>query len=162
MAKVKKAPSVHSRAARRAASPSLNLDKSVTTAPRPSSPTRTSLTTPTSETITRKVLDAVHRTLAASSAGVKKHSSTTSATTSTYKRGQKSKVQKRRRETGKERAAAVAEMMARKETESLKKVKVIRERRGDWGAVNARIDDREGEIEGRVGNNPFAALAGSV
>ncbi|KAK6350196.1 hypothetical protein TWF696_006435 [Orbilia brochopaga] len=162
MAKVKKALSVHSRAARRATSPSLNLDKSVTTAPRPSSPTRTSLTTPTSETITRKVLDAVHRTLAASSAGVQKHTSKSTAATTAYKRGQKSKVQKRRREFGKERAAAVAEMLVQKETESRKKGKVIRERRGEWDTVNARIGEREGEIEGRVGTNPFAALAGSV
>ncbi|KAJ6261985.1 hypothetical protein Dda_2786 [Drechslerella dactyloides] len=161
MAKTKKAPSLHSRAARRATSPSLNLDKSLTSAPRPSSPTRTTLTTPTSETITRKVLDTIHRTLAASSAGVQKHSQTTSTSTA-HKRGQRSKVQKRRRETGKERAAAVAEMLVHKELESRKKVSVIRERRGEWDTVNARIGEGDGEIEERVGTNPFAALAGSV
>ncbi|EWC48595.1 hypothetical protein DRE_01817 [Drechslerella stenobrocha 248] len=158
MAKTKKAPSLHSRAARRAASPSLNLDKSITTAPRAHSPTRTSLTTPASETITRKVLDAVHRTLAASSAGVRKPES---SGTGPVKRGQRSKVQKLRREAGKERAAAVAEMLVRKELDSRKKGVVIRDRRGQWDAVNARLPTAaDGELES-AGRNPFAALVGS-
>ncbi|KAF3904139.1 hypothetical protein AA313_de0204130 [Arthrobotrys entomopaga] len=156
MAKVKKAPSLHSRAARRAASPSLNLDKSITTAPRPSSPTRTSLTTPTSEKITRKVLDVIHRTLAS---GVSKPGSSNK---SQLKRGQKSKTQKKRREVGKEKAAAFAEVLGRKEEESKKKGRVIKDRRGDWEVVNSRIVEGEGEIEDRVGVNPFAALAGTV
>ncbi|KAK6512112.1 hypothetical protein TWF481_001007 [Arthrobotrys musiformis] len=154
MAKSRKAPSVHSRAARRAVSPSLNLDKSITKAPRPSSPTRTSLTTPTAEKITRKVLDVIHRTL---SSGVQK-----SSTKQTLKRGQKSKTQKKRKEVGKEKAAAVAEILEVKQEESRKKSKVIKERSGDWENVNSKIGGGEGEIAAQVAVNPFAALAGSV
>ncbi|KAK6526819.1 hypothetical protein TWF281_010017 [Arthrobotrys megalospora] len=155
MAKARKVPSVHSRAARRAASPSLNLDKSITTAPRPSSPTRTSLTTPTAEKITRKVLDVIHRTL---SSGVQKSSNPNK----NLKRGQKSKTQKKRREMGKEKAAAFAEILEVKQEESKKKERVIKERSGDWENVNSKIVEGEGEIEGRASTNPFAALAGSV
>ncbi|RVD86552.1 uncharacterized protein DFL_004821 [Arthrobotrys flagrans] len=155
MAKARKAPSVHSRAARRAVSPSLNLDKSITTAPRPSSPTGTSLTTPTAEKITRKVLDVIHRTL---SSGVQKSSNSNK----NLKRGQKSKTQKKRREVGKEKAAAFAEILEVKQEESRKKGKVIKERSGDWENVNSKIVEGEGEIAGQVGVNPFAALAGTV
>ncbi|EPS39209.1 hypothetical protein H072_6974 [Dactylellina haptotyla CBS 200.50] len=155
MAKVKKATSVHSRAARRAVSPSLNLDKSVRNAPRPSSPTRTSLTTPAAEKITRKVLDVIHRTLAS---GVQKSSNPNKI----QKRGQKSKVQKKRREIGKEKAAAFAEVLERKEEDGRKKVKVIKDRRGEWEAVNSKIVDGEGEMEETVSTNPFAALTGNA
>ncbi|KAK6348905.1 hypothetical protein TWF730_009668 [Orbilia blumenaviensis] len=155
MAKARKAPSVHSRAARRAVSPSLNLDKSITTAPRPSSPTRTSLTTPTADKITRKVLDVIHRTLAS---GVQKSSNPNK----NLKRGQKSKSQKKRKEMGKEKAAAIAEVLGVKQEESRKKERVIKERSGDWDNVNSKIVGTEGELAERVGTNPFAALAGSV
>ncbi|KAK6508218.1 hypothetical protein TWF506_010317 [Arthrobotrys conoides] len=155
MAKARKAPSVHSRAARRAVSPSLNLDKSITTAPRPSSPTRTSLTVPAADKITRKVLDVIHRTL---SSGVQKSSNPNR----NLKRGQKSKTQKKRREVGKEKAAAFAEILEVKQEESRKKSKVIKERSGDWENVNSKIVGGDGEIAEQVGVNPFAALAGSV
>ncbi|KAF3930743.1 hypothetical protein ABW19_dt0210307 [Dactylella cylindrospora] len=156
MAKAKKAPSLHSRAARRASSPSLNLDKSITTAPRPSSPTRTSLTDPASEKITRKVLDVIHRTL---SSGITKSTNPNRI----QKRGQKSKMQKKRKEMGKERAAAVAEVLERKGEDSRKRERVIKDRRGDWEVVNAKVGvDGDGGIEDGVGNNPFAALAGSM
>ncbi|KAF3903504.1 hypothetical protein ABW20_dc0110194 [Dactylellina cionopaga] len=146
---------MHSRAARRAASPSLNLDKSITKAPRPSSPTRTSLTTPTAEKITRKVLDVIHRTLAS---GVQKSSNPNKH----LKRGQKSKVQKKRREIGKEKAAVLAEVLERKEEDSKKRGKVIKERSGDWQVVNTKIGEVEGGIEDGAATNPFAALAGSA
>lgn len=66
-----------------------------------------------------------------------------------------------RKEVGKERATAVAEMLEVKTAESKKKEKVVKERRVDWSSVNLKIGG-EGQIEEGVSSNPFAALAGNA
>ncbi|OCL03907.1 hypothetical protein AOQ84DRAFT_442390 [Glonium stellatum] len=125
----KKATTPHSRAARRAASPSLNLDKSLKTLPRPSSPT-TSKPTPKPHV------------LAAQPTGI-------------AKRNPKSKPLKRqqrlRQIKGMERAADVMEKLEVKMQKSVGREKRVRERRKAWDELN-------GEKTGTKINNAFSAL----
>jgi len=131
MAKAKsKEPSAHSRAARRAASPSLDLDKSLKSLPRPSSPTRRDEDLTNQDKILRKVLDITHRTI---------NNGITKKRDLQGKRGNRTKQQKRRVEMGKERAGLFAEILEKKTNESMKKAKVVKERRTDWDHLNAKI-----------------------
>src|SRR5205823_5681790 len=102
-------PSLHSRAAKRATSPSINLDKSITTLPRPSSPSTSRNRGAAEDTLShrdnieRKVLDIAHRTT--STNGVTK-------SRKVQKRGTaRTRQQKRRAEAGKEKAEAAAEIL---------------------------------------------------
>ncbi|KAF2806526.1 uncharacterized protein BDZ99DRAFT_501340 [Mytilinidion resinicola] len=130
-AKVKKQqPALHSRAARRAASPSLNLDKSIKTMPRPSSPV------PKSSRGTAKP-----HVLAAVSTGISKRS--------------KSKPVKRqqrlRQARGMERAADFMEKMEVKVQKSMGRTKTVKERRKPWEELNGGIVPKKDQ-------NPFDLL----
>jgi len=143
MAKAKsKPPSLHSRAARRASSPSLNLDKSIKSLPRPTSPTRRDEDLSNQDKIFRKVLDVTHRTI---NNGITKKRDVQG------KRGNRTKLQKKRVEKGKVRAEGFTEILEKKTTVSVKKAKVIKERGSDWETVNSQVV-----------NNPFAALAATA
>ncbi|KAH0602835.1 uncharacterized protein H6S33_008485 [Morchella sextelata] len=125
-----KAPSDRTRAARRQASPSLGLDKSLATLPRASDdPVLTN-----KEATAKKVGDAVLRATLGDS-GVKKR-----------KRGGKeaSRRQKERMEKAVGKAEAVMERLDKKRGDSMKRGKVVKDRRDDWSVLNEKI---EGEVE---------------
>ncbi|KAF2489933.1 hypothetical protein BU16DRAFT_567026 [Lophium mytilinum] len=130
-AKVKKQqPTLHSRAARRAASPSLNLDKSIKTMPRPSSPV------PKSSRGTAKP-----HVLAAVSTGISKRS-----------KSKPVKRQQRLRQTrGMERAADFMEKMEVKVQKSMGRTKTVKERRKPWEELNSGIAPKKDQ-------NPFDVL----
>ncbi|KAJ5370618.1 uncharacterized protein N7496_006710 [Penicillium cataractarum] len=103
----------NTRAARRGASPSLDLDKSLTSLPRAESPTvqRPSL-----------LVDRAN-------AGVQKKKSN----------GKKiSKAQRLRQQKGMERAEAVLDQLEIKKAKSITRAKSIKERRGDWEEMNKK------------------------
>ncbi|KAI5837065.1 Alb1-domain-containing protein [Morchella snyderi] len=125
-----KAPSDRTRAARRQASPSLGLDKSLVTLPRASDdPVLTN-----KEATAKKVNDAVLRSTLGDS-GIKKR-----------KRGGKeaSRRQKERMEKAVGKAEAVMERLDKKRGDSMKRGKVVKDRRDDWSVLNDKI---EGEVE---------------
>ncbi|KAJ5952565.1 Ribosome biogenesis protein Alb1 [Penicillium vulpinum] len=102
--------SQRSRAARRAASPSLDLDKSVTSLPRVESPnTRPSI-------------------LADRSAGVQKKN----------KNDKASRNQRLRHQKGMERAEAVMDQLEIKKAKSVARGKTVNSRRADWEDMNRK------------------------
>lgn len=104
---------VHSRAARRAVSPSIDLDKSITTAPRAASPeSKPKLPTP--------------NVLAAKSAGITKKTKS-----KPLKRQQRLRQQK-----GIERAEDVLDKMELKVQKSVGRERKVKERRKGWEEVN--------------------------
>ncbi|KAF2023526.1 hypothetical protein EK21DRAFT_105240 [Setomelanomma holmii] len=113
-AKVKKRQvTVHSRAARRAASPSIDLDKKLKQSTRDSaSPSRPAQTK--------------HHALAAQNAGIQKKA----------KKGNMTRAQRLRHQKGLERAAAVLDKRQVKVVKSLDKEKVVKERSKGWEDVN--------------------------
>ncbi|KAG6006159.1 hypothetical protein E4U21_007269 [Claviceps maximensis] len=118
MAKTKAQPSKHSRAARRATSPSINTDKSLK-----------EMAPPARITPRPSVLD-VHR-----SAGVSKK------TRPTRKSRLSSKMRKRH-EKGLEMAAAVTERTGRKLEKSIGRARVVVERSRAWEEVNRKAGKR--------------------
>ncbi|KAG2417708.1 hypothetical protein HFD88_008927 [Aspergillus terreus] len=107
-----KAPSKHSRAARRAASPSLDLDKSLASAPRVEEP---------------RQRDSVLADRA--NAGVMKKSSKPKA---------KTRAQKLRQQKGMERAEAILDQMEIKVSKSLNRGKTVKARRAEWEDLNRK------------------------
>lgn len=104
---------VHSRAARRAASPSIDLDKKLKTTTRDSaSPSRPSQAKP--------------HALAAQNAGIQKKN----------KKSNMTRAQRMRHEKGLERAAAVLDKREVKVVKSIGKEKVVKERAKGWEDVN--------------------------
>lgn len=125
---------MHSRAARRAASPSINLDKKLKQTTRDStSPSRPSQAKP--------------HALAAQNAGIQKKN----------KKGTMTRAQRLRHQKGLERAAANLDKREVKVVKSLGKEKTIKERSKGWEDVNdepnpkkkktTAVDDLEGETE---------------
>jgi len=106
----KKAPSLHSRAARRAESPSLNTDKSLKSVKPPSSNPHVHI-------------------FSAQNAGIRKKKS------KPLKRGQRLRQQK-----GIERADIVKEQIDTKLKKSMGKLKTIKDRRKDWLALNEKLE----------------------
>ncbi|KAI9759197.1 MAG: hypothetical protein M4579_002484 [Chaenotheca gracillima] len=122
----KKTHSVHSRAARRASSPSLNLDKSITTAKAPGSE---------STSTQRPSVLAIHR-----NAGVsKKRNSAASNRLSTK--------QRQRREKGIERAELNGAKLEKKLETSLGKGKAVKERSAAWEDLNGKLEARRARHE---------------
>ncbi|KAF8460483.1 hypothetical protein BDZ91DRAFT_738979 [Kalaharituber pfeilii] len=128
-------PSIHSRAAKRAASPSLNLDKSLLNLP-PPLPRRHPLAT-----MPQKLDKAIAAISMRSSGGA-----TGAAVGGNYagvkKRGQKqlSAKQRRRKELGVVMAERVAGRLERKVKESVGRGKVVGERKGNWDELNSKIE----------------------
>ncbi|KAG5984144.1 hypothetical protein E4U55_005857 [Claviceps digitariae] len=115
MAKTKAPPSKHSRAARRATSPSINTDKSLKDMPLPAR-----------STPRPSVLD-VHR-----SAGVSKK-------TRPVRKSRLSSKMRKRHERGLEMAAAVTERTGRKLERSIGRARVVVERSRAWEEVNRKV-----------------------
>lgn len=108
------APSSRSRSARRQSSPSLNLDKSLTTLPRASDdPTRTS-----KEVVAQKVKNVVLRVTRGENGVSKKKSGK-----------ELSRQKKKRIEKATGKAEAVMEKLERKRGDSAKRGKVVKERK---------------------------------
>ncbi|KAF7586035.1 hypothetical protein BBP40_009652 [Aspergillus hancockii] len=105
--------SKHSRAARRAASPSLDVDKSLTSLPR------------AQETTLQR--DSVLSDRA--NAGVSKKQSKPKAM---------SRVQRARQQKGIERAEMVLDQLEKKVEKSVKREKNVKARRGDWEDLNCK------------------------
>ncbi|KKK13359.1 hypothetical protein AOCH_004698 [Aspergillus ochraceoroseus] len=105
--------SKHSRAARRAASPSLDVDKSLTSLPRAEK-------TP----VQRESILADR-----ANAGISKKQS---------KPKPKSRVQKLRQQKGIQRAEAVFDQMENKVTKSANRAKAVKSRRADWEDLNRK------------------------
>ncbi|KAF2825545.1 hypothetical protein CC86DRAFT_323988 [Ophiobolus disseminans] len=138
-AKVKKRPvTVHSRAARRAASPSIDLDKKLKQTTRDSaSPSRPSQAKP--------------HALAAQNAGIQKKS----------KKGNMTRAQRLRHQKGLERAADNLDKMQVKVVKSLGKELKVKERAKGWEDVNdegvkkkktkksAAVDDMDNDTEAK-------------
>ncbi|KAJ9298465.1 hypothetical protein DTO271G3_3432 [Paecilomyces variotii] len=101
-------PSAHSRAARRAGSPSVDVEKSLTSLPRPDTPQ----------------IPAAHV-----SSGITKKKS---------KSKPKSRAQRLRQEKGLERAEIIMDQLEKKVTKSIEKSKVINRRRADWDELNRK------------------------
>ncbi|RAL14544.1 Alb1 domain-containing protein [Aspergillus homomorphus CBS 101889] len=104
--------SKHSRAARRAASPSLDLDKSLVSVPR------------VEETVQRESILADR-----ANAGVSKKKA---------KSKPLSKVQRARQQKGIERAEAVMDQLENKVNRSANRAKVVKARRGEWEDLNRK------------------------
>ncbi|KAF2706075.1 hypothetical protein K504DRAFT_505794 [Pleomassaria siparia CBS 279.74] len=132
----KKQSTIHSRAARRAVSPSINLDKSVKSTTRDSSPPKTKTSTSIA--------------LGARPTGITKSKS-------------KSKPLKRqqrvRRERGLERAVDVMDKREVKVQKSVVKEKKVVERKKGWEEVNVEKGRLLGLAAGKKGN-AFEALEG--
>ncbi|GKZ37483.1 hypothetical protein AbraIFM66950_009033 [Aspergillus brasiliensis] len=105
--------SKHSRAARRAASPSLDVDKSLTTLPR------------AEETTVQR--DSILSERA--NAGISKKQSKSKA---------KSRAQRLRQQKGVERAEAVMDQLEKKVTKSVGRAKVVKARAADWEDLNRK------------------------
>ncbi|OJJ51090.1 hypothetical protein ASPZODRAFT_148450 [Penicilliopsis zonata CBS 506.65] len=112
MAKAK-VKSIHSRAARRAASPSLDLDKSLTSLPRAEG----------------KVVEAPAVLTERAKAGVSKKQ---------LKPRNLSRAQKLRQQKSMDRAEAVMDQLETKVTKSVKREKTVKARRGDWEDTNRK------------------------
>ncbi|KAG5940151.1 hypothetical protein E4U59_002627 [Claviceps monticola] len=118
MAKTRAPPSKHSRAARRATSPSINTDKSLKSVAPPSR----------SSDIRPSVLE-VHR-----SAGVTKK-------TRPARKARLSSKMRKRHEKGLEMAAAVTERTGKKLEKSIGRARVVVERSRAWEEVNRRVGE---------------------
>ncbi|KAJ5695855.1 hypothetical protein N7536_006267 [Penicillium majusculum] len=108
-----KSQSQHSRAARRAESPSLDLDKSVTSLPRAESPTTT-----------RPSVLADRAT-----SGIQKKQK---------KNDKVSRAQRLRQQKGMDRAEAVMDQLEIKKAKSLARGKTVNSRRADWEDTNRK------------------------
>jgi hypothetical protein len=108
---------IHSRAARRAASPSLNLDKA---AQKPAHTTRDSASPSRPDKVNKHAL-------AAKDAGIQKK----------QKKGTMTRAQRLRYQKGLERAEENMEKLEKKRSKSLGKEKLIKERAKGWEDVNA-------------------------
>ncbi|PYH49547.1 Alb1 domain-containing protein [Aspergillus saccharolyticus JOP 1030-1] len=106
--------SKHSRAARRAASPSLDLDKSLTSLPR------------AEETTVQRESILADR----ANAGVSKKKSKSKPLT---------KAQRARQQKGVERAEAVMDQLESKVNRSISRAKVVKARRGEWEDLNRKV-----------------------
>ncbi|KAI9837230.1 MAG: hypothetical protein M1819_000304 [Sarea resinae] len=129
-AKLKKnsqSTSIHSRAAKRATSPSLNLDKSLTSIkPPPETPNHRPA-----------VLAAQH------GSGVKKS-----------KKGKSmSRQQRRRQEKGMERAEIVMDKTEKKVHKSLGRGKTVKDRRAAWEELNGKLSSKSKEQNMNDGDN---------
>ncbi|KAL7271446.1 hypothetical protein RUND412_005801 [Rhizina undulata] len=118
-------PSARSRAGRRQASPSIDLDKSLKSLPRPDDQKAEEEGLTHKDVLSKKVNAIVHR-----SDGVSK------------KRGHKvlSSKMRKRRDAAVEKAMASQEKLEKKRTDSLKKVKVVKERAAGWEDLNDKIE----------------------
>ncbi|PWY94178.1 hypothetical protein BO94DRAFT_458276, partial [Aspergillus sclerotioniger CBS 115572] len=105
--------SKHSRAARRAASPSLDVDKSITTLPR------------AQETTVQRESILSER----ANSGITKKQSKSKA---------KTRAQRLRQQKGVERAEAVVDQLEKKVTKSAGRAKAIKNRRADWEDTNRK------------------------
>ncbi|RAK95259.1 Alb1 domain-containing protein [Aspergillus ibericus CBS 121593] len=105
--------SKHSRAARRAASPSLEVDKSITSLPR------------AQETTVQRESILSER----ANAGITKKQSKSKA---------KTRAQRLRQQKGVERAEAVVDQMEKKVTKSVGRAKAVKARRADWEDLNRK------------------------
>ncbi|TID18773.1 hypothetical protein E2P81_ATG05751 [Venturia nashicola] len=130
IAKPKKKASLHSRAARRAESPSLNIDKSLKTIKPPESKPHAHLYSNS----------AVHNS------GIKKKKA------KPLKRGQKIRQQK-----GIERADIVKEQNDTKLVKSLGKLRTVKERAKAWETLNPKLDKVDG-VTRLSAPSKFAAL----
>lgn len=129
-------PSIHSRAARRATSPSIDTDKSIKEATPPRE----------REVVQPSVLAARH------AAGVTKK---------TKRKAEPSSRARRKHEKGVDRAEAVSERTSKKVERSVRQGKAIRGRRKTWEEVNSAL--KLGTASKGVassGANAFAALGG--
>ncbi|KAK7749798.1 hypothetical protein SLS53_000378 [Cytospora paraplurivora] len=134
-AKKGKAPSLHSRAARRATSPSINTDKSLK-----------DVQPPTESVNNRPSVLGIHQ-----SAGVTKKT----------KRGRKSVLStkaRKRHERGLERAEHVVDRTAVKIQKSKRSAAEIASRKKAWDEVNGSIGDVAAAIGGKASLNMFAGL----
>ncbi|PGH03233.1 hypothetical protein AJ79_07428 [Helicocarpus griseus UAMH5409] len=107
------AKSIHSRAAKRAASPSLDADKSLASVPRPE---------PTA-TVKPHILSAQHNS------GINKKSKPKHMT----------RAQKRRQEKGLERAELVMDRTEKKVAKSVGRGKTVQARRATWEELNQKV-----------------------
>ncbi|PFH59841.1 hypothetical protein XA68_11790 [Ophiocordyceps unilateralis] len=135
-----RAPSIHSRAARRATSPSINTDKTLKETPLPRSVT------------TRASVLAIHQ-----SAGVQKKT----------RAGRKSRMStkaRRRHDKGLEMAEAVGDRTAAKTSRSLGRARVARDRRKPWDHVNkvAKADEHHDGIVAGDGKDAACGDQGDV
>ncbi|PYI00650.1 hypothetical protein BO78DRAFT_465170 [Aspergillus sclerotiicarbonarius CBS 121057] len=105
--------SKHSRAARRAASPSLEVDKSITSLPR------------AQETTVQRESILSER----ANSGITKKQSKSKA---------KTRAQRLRQQKGVERAEAVVDQLEKKVTRSAGRAKAIKARRGEWEDLNRK------------------------
>ncbi|KAL2865106.1 Alb1 domain-containing protein [Aspergillus lucknowensis] len=112
MAKAK-APSKHSRAARRAASPSLDIDKSLTSLPR------------AEKTVLHRESILTDR----ANSGISKKQS---------KPKVKSRAQRLRQQKGIDRAEAVMDQHEVKVAKSVNRAKTVKSRRADWSDLNGK------------------------
>lgn len=129
------APSLHSRAARRATSPSINTDKSLK-----------DVKPPTESINNRPSVLGIHQ-----SAGVTKKT----------KRGRKSVLStkaRRRHERGLERAEHVVDRTAVKIQKSKRSAAEIASRKKAWDEVNGSIGDVAAAVGGKASLNMFAGL----
>ncbi|KAI0852172.1 Alb1-domain-containing protein [Daldinia vernicosa] len=127
ISKKRKAPSVHSRAARRATSPSIDTDKSLKNVK------------PPAESIDhRPSVLAIHQ-----GAGVSKKT--------TKSRNMSSKA-RRRHEKGQDRAANIMERTERKIAKSKGQARTIQTRRKAWDEINNQIPANKSESQGEVDN----------
>ncbi|KAL4747847.1 hypothetical protein BDW72DRAFT_6571 [Aspergillus terricola var. indicus] len=125
-------PSKHSRAARRAASPSLDLDKSLTNLPRAEN-------TP----LQRESILADR-----ANAGVSKKQSKPKA---------KSRAQRLRQQKGMERAEAVIDRHEIKVAKSAQRAKTVKNRRADWTDLNGKASKFEALAEADIGDDDAMA-----
>ncbi|KAJ5101960.1 hypothetical protein NUU61_004182 [Penicillium alfredii] len=128
--------SQNSRAARRAVSPGLNVDKSLTSLPRASSPT-----------VQRPSILAER-----SNAGIQKKQS----------KGKRiSRAQRLRQEKGMERAEAVSDQLQIKKAKSVARAKNVKARRADWEDTNQKSSmfaalQQDQESEGEASDDAMA------
>ncbi|KKY21139.1 hypothetical protein UCRPC4_g03835 [Phaeomoniella chlamydospora] len=129
----KKSQSKHSRAARRAASPSLDVDKSILSLGRPISPSDNNPTGQNYSALSAKGTNGVSKT---------------------KKNKKESRNQRLRREKGLERAEAKVNILEVKREKSKNKVKVIKDRSRPWEEVDEKSKTDKSKSKGS-----FEALA---
>ncbi|KAI0119142.1 Alb1-domain-containing protein [Daldinia grandis] len=127
ISKKRKAPSVHSRAARRATSPSIDTDKSLK-----------NVQPPVESIDHRPSVLAIHQ-----GAGVSKKT--------TKSRNMSSKA-RRRHEKGQDRAANIMERTELKVAKSKGQARTIQTRRKAWDEINNRIPANKSESQEEAGN----------
>lgn len=131
--------SIHSRAARRATSPSLDLDKSLKNIRAPQ------------EDVEKKPSQRPHSVLGAHGGGISKK----------RKVKQLSRAQKLRQRKGIERADNIAGSMERKMQQAVGRHKTVKSRRGEWDELNSKLETGDDVVKHQVesaSGNPFEGL----